>query len=314
MKWLAIALVLANVAYYGWRYELRLRAAHTAPTAPAPLPATTPSLRLLSELDELPPLRAPESEPTVVTAGGVISAGPSAAPPIPELAPPRADAAPDSPTPINPPPASAPVPAEVATSASEPPPNAVPAVQRIQPSLLAPEPPSISARPVAGGGVASDHCVEIGPFPATKDADAIESWLTARATAMLRIVQVVRKRKFFWVYLEPHNADEAQAAVADLKRKGVHDYLLVQRGGLQNAISLGLFTTQEAVNRRLSEMSKQGYQPVVVPRIEVTEYEWLRANLSVGYTATDTLPREQLAGAAVQMIDCAKIADPTLSP
>ena len=240
MKWLAIALVLANVAFFGWSYELRLRA---APTAPAPLPATTPSLRLLSELDELPPLRVAET-----------------------------------------------------------------------PLTAAPEPPTIAARPVAGGAVASDHCVEIGPFPATKDADTIERWLTSRATAVQRIVQVVRKRKLLWVYLEPKNADEAQAEVARLEHKGIHDYLLVQRGGLQHAISLGLFTTQEAVNRRLSEMGKQGFQPVVVPRIAVTKYAWLRANLAVGYPDTNTLPREQLAGAAVQTIDCAKIADLTFSP
>ncbi len=291
MKWLAIVLVLANVGFFGWRYERQLRSAHTLPSALVPLPANTPGLRLLSELDELPPLRAAAAGPGAASAS---NAALSAAG-VPSLTPPE--------------------PAVVVAPAVEsPPPSAALATPRIQPDLAAPEPPTIYARPVAGGGVASDHCVEMGPFPATKDADAIEHWLISRATAVQRIVQVVRKRKFFWVYLAPKNAEEAKAEVADLERKGVRHYRLVQRDGLQHAISLGLFSNQEAVNRRLSEMSQQGFQALVVPHLEVTAYEWLRANLALGYADPDALPRDQLAGAAVQTIDCAKIADLALSP
>lgn len=125
---------------------------------------------------------------------------------------------------------------------------------------------------------------------------------------------MLRRRKFFWVYLEPKSAEEARARVVDLERKGVRDYLLIHRDGLKNAISLGLFSTQEAVNRRLSEMNKQGFHPVVVPRLEITDYEWLRANLAVGFTDTNAIPRETLAGAAVQPIDCARIAETSPNP
>ena len=282
MKWLALLLVLANVLFYGWRFELQLRESRDLPAIPVPIPPNTPSLRLIAELDELPPLR---------------EEGPQAATPVPAQ---TVVPLPATPEPVGPL-AGEP---ENLVAATEPPATTA--------GFHTPERPTLSARPVTGGGVASDLCVDIGPFPVAKNADTIEAWLASRATALQRVVQVVRKRQFFWVYLEPKNAKEAQANVADLERKGVRDFLLVQRGGLQNAISLGLFSTQDAVNRRLSEMNRQGFQPVVVPRIEVMDLEWLRANLAVGYTAS-AIPREQLAGAAVQTIDCAKIADSATS-
>lgn len=278
MKWLALLLVLANGLFYGWRYELQLRESRDLPAIPVPIPPNTPSLRLIAELDELPPLR---------------EEGPQAATPVPAQAVIPLPAAPEPGVPL----------------AGEPEnPVAVAKPAATSAGSDTSERPTLSARPVTGRGVPSDLCVDIGPFPVAKNADAIEAWLASRATALQRVVQVVRKRQFFWVYLEPKNAQEARANVADLERKGVRDFLLVQRGDLQNAISLGLFSTQDAVNRRLSEMNRQGFQPVVVPRIEVMDLEWLRANLAVGYTAS-AIPREQLAGAAVQTIDCAKIAD-----
>ena len=282
MKWLALLLVLANVLFYGWRYELQLRESHDLPAIPVPIPLNTPSLRLIAELDELPPLR---------------EEGPQAATPVPAQA---VVPLPATPEPVVP----------LAGESENPVAVTKPAATSAGSDTS--ERPTLFARPVLGRGVASDLCVDIGPFPVAKDADAIEDWLASRATALQRVIQVVRKRQFFWVYLEPKNAQEARANVADLERKGVRDFLLVQRGGLQNAISLGLFSTQDAVNRRLSEMNRQGFQPVVVPRIEVMDLEWLRANLAVGYTAS-AIPREQLAGAAVQTIDCAKIADSATS-
>ena len=102
--------------------------------------------------------------------------------------------------------------------------------------------------------------------------------------------------------------------VADLENKGIHDLLVIQRGDLKQAISLGVFSSQEAVNRRLAEITKQGYQPVVVPRIEATQRYWLRAHLALGAEDPTSIPQELLRGSAVAVLDCEKIADPVPSP
>lgn len=306
MKWFALLTILANVAFFGWRYEMRLREARDAPPAAA-IPAGTASLRLIAELDEFPPMR----EETVVAATAVPAQTFDSAISMLEQ-PPVSEPMTELPTATI-----ETLPAATDSAVIFPPAVEYPAASNKRSATTPPgmpEPPAISARPVTGVGVAADFCVDIGPFSIAKDADAIEVWLASRAAALHRVVQIVRKRPYFWVYLEPRNAEEAESNVTDLARKGVRDFSLVQRGGLHNAISLGLFSTQEAVNRRLSEMSKQGFQPVVVPRIEVTDLQWLRANLAVGYTDSSAIPREPLAGVTVKEIDCAKIADLESTP
>ena len=55
--------------------------------------------------------------------------------------------------------------------------------------------------------------------------------------------------------------DVLRRFIADLERKGVSDYLLINRNGLKNAISLGVFSSQDAVNRRLTEMTRKATSP-----------------------------------------------------
>ena len=172
----------------------------------------------------------------------------------------------------------------------------------------------IDARPTSRAGDASPVCVSVGPFPSVAHADLVEAWLAPRSTALYRITRVIRKKQFFWVYLEPKNAAEIDAHVAELKKRGFHDYLLIDRGGMKKAISLGLFSSPEAVSRRLEEVREEGMQPLVVPRTESTEYQWIRANLAVEFTNLGQIPIEKLAGAAVLPVECARITQPATDP
>ena len=259
MKWFALLLVTANVAFVAWRYEARMQTAAQNLRAPAALPAGTPSLTLLGEVDELPPPREAAATTTVVA--------------------PSANAEP---------------PTAVASTASD-------AASPGEETSPAPRTPS-------------DHCVEVGPFTNAKEVAALESWLTPRASALHKVSATIQKRKLFGLFLEPKTAQEANANVADLENKGVRDLLVIQHGDLKQAISLGVFSSQEAVNRRLAEITKQGYQPVVVPRIEATQRYWLRAHLALGAEDPTSIPQELLRGSAVATLDCEKIADPVPSP
>ena len=69
------------------------------------------------------------------------------------------------------------------------------------------------------------------------------------------------------------------AAIADSKGKGVQDYKFINKGNLQNAISLGLFSTQSAVNRRLKELKNIGYQPIMVPYHKPDLIIWVDAKV-----------------------------------
>lgn len=291
MRWLVAVLLLANVLFFGWQYNQQRMQALREVTKVAPLPANTPSLRLLSEVDELPPPRSDGADIAPKVSAETLPSAPA------ELAP---DAVPAAESPA-------------VTPSEEPPPATTETAPVTEPAThLA----AGTAEMAAAGlkpSTASAVCIDAGPFAHAADHKALEAWLRPRATVIHIELQTVNKRQLFWVYLETISNSDAQRSIADLQRKGVRDYLLIQRGGLKNAISLGLFSSQDAVNRRLAEMNDRGYKPVVVPRIETTDLSWVRANLARGNEDTAAIPKDLLGTAQLRQIDCTEIAEPIAS-
>ena len=105
-----------------------------------------------------------------------------------------------------------------------------------------------------------------------------------------------------------HVLRQAQQQLQDLQNKGVQDYLLIRRGGLTNAISLGLFSSLEAVNNRLSEMERKGYTPVVIPRFETRDEHWLRAELGAGFEDYSVVPADVIGEVKIGPIPCTAVA------
>jgi len=109
-------------------------------------------------------------------------------------------------------------------------------------------------------------CYTYGPIPNVEESELLSKWLDDRG-----IIYKVRQtdeqgKQLFWVYLAPRDSlAQAEAAMKDLEQKGVKDMRLIREGDLLNAISLGLFSSQASVNRRLNEIKTKGYQSVVVP-------------------------------------------------
>ncbi|MDK2123243.1 SPOR domain-containing protein [Parachitinimonas caeni] len=70
----------------------------------------------------------------------------------------------------------------------------------------------------------------------------------------------------FWVYIPPRNTlAEAQRKGDELKGLKIDDYYVVNDGGKwQNAISLGIFSTREAADRRLESLRTVGVKSAVV--------------------------------------------------
>jgi hypothetical protein len=162
-------------------------------------------------------------------------------------------------------------------------------------------------------GEPSDICISVGPIKDEVQLNNFRIWLRLRATSVHTRAETVRQRRFFWVYLEPASNEEARKNLSDLERRGVTDYMLIRRGGLKNAISLGLFRSQDSVNRRLAEMNRQGYQPVVVPKFKTTEHFWVRATMAEGSEDTSIIPPHLIADATLESIDCARIVDTAFS-
>jgi len=116
-------------------------------------------------------------------------------------------------------------------------------------------------------------------------------------------------RQLFWIYLAPQdNRTEAMDTIQNLKDQGISDYRLIDRGNLENAISMGLFSSQASVNERLRELERRGYKPIVVPYYDNKRIYWVDVRLR-----QTGVPLEQVfAGFPSRYnyipVDCDKIA------
>ena len=159
--------------------------------------------------------------------------------------------------------------------------------------------PTVTAE-VQADVVAADLCLDIGPFGDMNARDQVRDWLHDYVAATYMRVETVRRRQFFWVYLEPSSDSAAQKNLAELRDRGIQDTLLIRRGQMKNSISLGFFRSQDSVNRRLAELNEKGYKPVVVPRFETSDLYWLSARLAERYSEAPEIPATLLGSSAKQ--------------
>jgi len=109
-------------------------------------------------------------------------------------------------------------------------------------------------------------CFTFGPLPDEILATGLADWFRSRRGSTNKRYTDNQSKQLFMVYLSAQESrSNAIDIIRELKNKGVTDYQPLNRGNLQNAISLGLFSSQAAVNKRLLELEQKGYKPVVVP-------------------------------------------------
>jgi hypothetical protein len=124
-------------------------------------------------------------------------------------------------------------------------------------------------------------CFSYGPFTDSRQTEDLMTWFQQQRVAAQQRLETEKDNQLFWIYLKPQaSRDSAIQAIEDLKSKGITDYRLIETGDLRNAISLGLFSTQASVNRRLNELKNKGYQPVVVPYRDAKAIYWIDVKLT----------------------------------
>ncbi|MEX2517278.1 MAG: hypothetical protein WD572_10300 [Gammaproteobacteria bacterium] len=155
-------------------------------------------------------------------------------------------------------------------------------------------------------GLSVDSCFSFGPFTDRTTASRFLDWLGKRDTRAALRLESNTQSNLFWVYLE---ADAGgAAALVDLRARGVSDVSLIQEGELKDAVSLGLFSTQAAVNRRLRELQAQGYQPIAIPYADTASLYWVDARITRS-TDIDAIGKTFPAGLNYLPVRCDKIAD-----
>ena len=121
--------------------------------------------------------------------------------------------------------------------------------------LLTPQ--QVAALGPAKVAALADVCLEFGPLTESDRTRALAD-LESLALGKLLTQKRVETTTAFWVYLPPTSRAEADRRVADLRARGLDDVAVVDASPQRNAISLGLFQTEEAANNRLAEAQKLG--------------------------------------------------------
>lgn len=248
MKWLFILLLLTNVLYLGWEMDRDTQQLSTNVSSAIKVPAGTQKLILLNELDKLPETRSHIKLDN-------------------ELSMENYNSEPVMPIELN------------------------PNTEQIMGSLLT---ETVISESNENATILDDNqfpefdidlqsnieaentvCYTYGPIPNQEESDLLSKWLDERGISYKERQTNEQGKQLFWVYLAPRESREkAVADINDLRQKGVKDILLVREGDLLNAISLGLFSSQAAVNRRLNEIKTKGYQSVVVPYSGGKQIHW----------------------------------------
>ena len=137
--------------------------------------------------------------------------------------------------------------------------EAVRLVEQVQPEkikLLTPQ--QVAALGPAKVAALADVCLEFGPLTEADRARALAD-LDSLALGKLLTQKRVETTTSFWVYLPPApSRAEADRRVADLRTRGLGDVAVVDASPQRNAVSLGLFQTEDAANNRLAEAQKLG--------------------------------------------------------
>lgn len=271
MKWLALALLAFNLVHYGWQLDRELQRARANKSQSLVMPAGARPLTLLRELDK---------------------------PPAPRVVP---DAALD----FNPAAEAVNDPGLAVESAV---PAELQAATGAGPDELVNRLPDIAVSDAVAGPVRYT-CFSFGPLLEEKHSVWLADWFRARMIPVRVRESEPGERNLLWVYLAPlPSRDDARAVTEVLAQKGIRDFRLIDRGDLANAVSLGLFSSQRAVNDRLRELREQGFQPVVVPYANMQRARWV----DVRIPGEDPVVEEMFAGFPGRYgsvpKDCAEIA------
>lgn len=160
-------------------------------------------------------------------------------------------------------------------------------------------------------------CFRYGPLLDQDQLESLQQWFTARQVEVASSFTEEQGRALFWIYLAPQGTrEEAMATLQDMQNKGIGDFRLINRGDLQNAISLGLFSSREAVNARLEELKEKGYVPVVVPYSDVKRIYSLEVQIADGSTVLTEMQQGYPARFESAAMECkqAPVAESSPAP
>ncbi|MFT3801231.1 MAG: hypothetical protein QM766_08420 [Burkholderiaceae bacterium] len=144
--------------------------------------------------------------------------------------------------------------------------------RQVDPDALKIVPPSRS--PAAGASadaVQPQACIELGPMEDVRAA-RLREFIDGTGGVVTGRAEPIESQAVWMVYTNAaESVSDGQRRVAELQRAGIRDIYLMPDGPFRNAISFGLFRTEEAARAHGQTLGRQGVKGVRIARRNPTE-------------------------------------------
>lgn len=124
--------------------------------------------------------------------------------------------------------------------------------------LIAPEPQPVIAEEKeeeAPTVTVAKSCYQSSPFITKKEVESFEQELEKAGISYHSLQTIQVQKQNYWVMLKPYKSREKANEASDiLKKKRVKDFFIVRSGEYENALSLGVYSSQERAEQRRKEI------------------------------------------------------------
>jgi len=124
-------------------------------------------------------------------------------------------------------------------------------------------------------------CYTIGPLENEDDISALGAWFNAQGSQATLRDDERREVSSTWVFMPPQESREAaNGLVQEMQAAAIEDIYVIPRGDMANAISLGLYSQNETLERRVAQLESGGFTPSVLPRYRTVTASWFDVTTS----------------------------------
>ncbi len=150
------------------------------------------------------------------------------------------------------------------------------------------------------------ECYTLGPLENEDDISALSAWFSAQGSRAILRSDERREVVSTWVFLPPLESREAAAArVREMQAANIDDIYVIPRGDMANAISLGLYSQNDTLQRRVSQLEERGFTPSVLPRYRTATASWFDVTTSAAQPMTVGVLDQVFPDLIVRQVACA---------
>jgi hypothetical protein len=156
---------------------------------------------------------------------------------------------------------------------------------------------SASSPTPANGSAAKTDCFELGPFSTLDKARTASGKLDTWGLEYTRIAEFETLGPSYRVYLPSLPSKEAaEAKRRELTKLGFTDHALIQQEeGMENAISLGIFSVEQNAITRATQLARKNIDALIQPIPNVHPVYWLALSLPATDGRIGTVPIARFA-------------------